>query len=156
MTRISLKFLLLLSVLAGAVALLPREAQAQVPGPHPAYNHALENLRLARAYLHDNWAWEPVRQQDNQAVAEIDAAIREIKDAELDDGKGINEHQPIDAHLGWHDRFLKAEDRLKAAHSDLTRAEDVPQAREFRNRALRHIDAAESTVDEAWRTARWQ
>ena len=29
----------------------------QVPGPHPAYLHALSDLRAARHYLNDGWAW---------------------------------------------------------------------------------------------------
>ncbi len=151
-----MKSLLLLSLFAGAIVLLPKGAQAQVPGPHPHYIGALQDLRLARAYLHDNWAWEPVRQQDDQAIAEIDAAIHEIKAAAIDDGKNTNDHPPIDIHAGPHERFHKAEILLKTAHADVAQAEDVPEARGLRNRALRHIDAAETIVDDAWRTAHWQ
>jgi hypothetical protein len=156
MTKNVTKSLLLLSLISSAAALLPTGAQAQVPGPHPHYIGALQDLRMARAYLHDNWAWEPVRQQDNQAIAEIDAAIHEIKVAAIDDGKNINDHPPIDIHAGPHERFHKAEILLKTAHADVAQAEDVPQARGLRDRALRHIDAAESIVDDAWRTAHWE
>ncbi|HTW61704.1 MAG TPA: hypothetical protein VMD55_07825 [Terracidiphilus sp.] len=155
MSKLVTKSLLLLSLFACAVVLPPTGAQAQVP-TRPAYFHALEHLRMARAYLHDNWAWQPVQQQDNQAIAEIDAAIHEIKAAAMDDGKNINDHPPIDLHAVWHDRFQKAEILLKTAHDDLLRAEDLPQTHEYRNRALRHIDAAETIVDQAWRTAHWQ
>jgi hypothetical protein len=156
MSKFVTKTLLLLSLFAGAVALLPKGAQAQVPGPHPAYIHALEHLRVARAYLHDNWAWEPVRQDDNYAIAQIDGAIHEIKAAAIDDGKNIDDHPPIDVHASWHDRFRHAEDLLKMAQSDLARAEDVPESRGLRDRALQHINAAEAAVDNAWRTAHWQ
>ena len=47
--------------------------RAEVPGPHPAYLHALSDLRAARHYLNDGWAWGPVRHDDNEAIREIDA-----------------------------------------------------------------------------------
>lgn len=156
MTKLSMKPLLLLSLVIAATALVPAGTRAQDVPARPAYFHALEHLRVARAYLHDNWAYEPVRQQDNQAIAEIDAAIHDIKAATFDDGRNIDDHPPIDMHAGWHDRFAKAEDLLKTAHDDILRAESAPEGIERRNRALRHIDAAESIVEQAWRTAHWQ
>jgi hypothetical protein len=156
MSKFVTKSLLLLSLFAGTVILLPKGAQAQGPGPHQYYGYALQDLRLARAYLHDGWAWEPVRQQDNQAIAEIDQSIHEIKVAAYDDGKNVNDHAPIDVHMGWHDRFARAEDRLKAAHGDIAQTHDGGQTRDLRGQALWHIDKAEKIVDDAWRTAHWQ
>jgi hypothetical protein len=156
MAKLTIKSLLLLSLLLCSVILLPGAAQAQVPGPHPAYLHALSDLRMARAYLSEGWQWEPVRRDDDHAVGEIDAAIREIKHAAIDDGKQLGDHPPIDVNLGWHDRFARANELLARAHHDLDRAEDVPQARGLRDRAIMHIDEAHNTVDRAWRTARWQ
>ena len=144
-------------LLAGIAAAAPTTMQAQpVPGPHPAYLHALSDLRAARHYLNDGWAWEPVRRDDNAAVCEIDAAIREIKRAAIDDGKGDADPFPIDRHLSPHDRFRKANELLNAAHHDLDHAEDLPEARGLRNRALGHIDQAHQIVDNAWRTAHWE
>jgi hypothetical protein len=154
MSKILTNSLLMLSLFAGALFLLPNRAQAQ--GPHPEYIYALQDLRLARAYLNDGWAWEAVRQQDNQAIREIDAAIHDIKAAAIDDGKSINDHPPIDVHMGWHDRFGQAMDRLKRAHGDIARSQTMNESIDLRNHALRHIDAAESTVENAWHTARWQ
>jgi hypothetical protein len=146
-------------VLAAAglmVAAAPMTLQAQVvPGPHPAYLHALSDLRAARHYLHDGWAWGPVRHDDDVAIREIDAAIGEIKHAAIDDGKGDADPFSIDRSLSPHDRFRKANELLAAAHHDLDRAEDVPESRGLRNRALGHIDAAHQIVDNAWRTAHW-
>jgi hypothetical protein len=151
------KGLLLFLPLIFAIALIPASSQAQqAPGPHPAYLHALSDLRMARAYLNDKWAWEAVRADDNHAVDEIDKAIREIKKASIDDGKNINDHLPIDTNMGPHDRFSKASNLLVQAHRDLDHAEDVPQSRGLRDRALMHIDEAHVTVDRAWRTAHWQ
>ena len=127
-----------------------------VPGPHPAYLHALSDLRAARHYLNDSWAWEPVRQQDNAAIREIDAAINEIKKAAIDDGKGLNDPFPIDTSLSPHDRFRKANELLYTAHNDLSRAEDVPESRGLRNRALMHVDHAHDMVDRVEKTAHWE
>src|SRR5580698_459068 len=128
------------------LAVAPMTVQAQVPGPHPAYLHALSDLRAARHYLHDGWAWGPVRRDDDAAIREIDAAINEIKHASIDDGRGDADPFPIDRRLSPHDRFRKANELLAAAHHDLDHAEDVPRARELRNRALGHIDAAHQIV----------
>ncbi len=140
-----------------AAAMVPMTAQAQaVPGPHPHYLHALSDLRAARHYLNDGWAWPAVKHEDNEAIREIDAAINEIKRASIDDGKGSNDPFSIDTHLSPHDRFRKANELLASAHADLAKAEDVPESRGLRDRAIGHVDAAHQVVDQAWRTARWE
>ena len=131
------------------------EAQ-QVPGPHPAYLHALSDLRAARHYLNDGWAWAPVRRDDNMAIREIDAAIGEIKQAAINDGKGVNDPFPFDHNLSPHDRFRKANELLFDAHNALAKAEDVPASRGLRDRAVMHVDRAHQIVDSTERTAHWQ
>src|ERR1700733_6185904 len=133
-------------------AAIPMTMQAQeVPGPHPHYLHALSDLRAARHYLNDGWAWDPVRRDDNAAIREIDAAINEIKKASIDDGKGLNDPFTIDTHLSPHDRFRKANELLWSAHNDLSKAEDVPESRGLRDRAIMHVDEAHRIVDAAER-----
>jgi hypothetical protein len=140
-----------------AIALSPLTMQAQqVPGPHPAYLHALTDLRAARHYLNDGWAWGPVRQEDDAAIREINDAINDIKKAAIDDGKGLNDPFPIDARLKPQDRFRKADELLIAAHKDLARAEDVPEARGLRDRSIGHVDRAHQVIGEAIHNARWQ
>jgi hypothetical protein len=134
----------------------PMAMQAEVPGPHPAYLHALSDLRAARHYLNDGWAWAPVKHDDDVAIREIDAAINELKQASIDDGKGLNDPFRIDSHLSPHDRFKKANELLWSAHNDIARAEDVPQARGLRDRASMHIDRAHEVVDKAQQTAHWE
>jgi hypothetical protein len=136
--------------LAGCVTAQP------VPGPHPAYLHALSDLRAARHYLNDGWAWEPVRRDDNAAIREIDAAISEIKRAAIDDGKGVNDPFPIDTGISPRGRFVKAKELLRAAHEDLSHAEDVPSSRGLRDRAIMHVDRAHQIVNQAQATAHWQ
>jgi len=150
--QMKFRTLLLAGIFAAST---PLAVTAEVPGPHPAYLHALSDLRAARHYLNDGWAFAPVRHEDEAAIREIDAAIDEIKRAAIDDGKGLNDPFPIDSHLSPHDRFRKANELLFAAHKDLDKAEDVPQARGLRNRAIGHIDAAHQIVDGAWRSAHW-
>jgi len=41
-------------------------------------------------------------------------------------------------------------------HNDLSKAEDVPEARGLRNRAIGHVDRAHEIVDNAERTAHWE
>jgi len=142
-----------LMVMAGMLSVKARAQQ--ITGPSPAYLHALSNLRMARAFLADGWAWEPVRSEDAHAIREIDAAIREIKLAQIDDGKNLSDHPPINTHLGWQDRFGKASGLLTSAHYDLQHAGDVPEARGLRDRTLLHIDAAHHTVNDAIRTGSW-
>jgi len=129
-------------------------AQAQqVPGPHPAYLHALSDLRLARAYLDQLGPNGRVDDREARAIEQIDAAIGEIKRASIDDGKDLRDHQPIDAHLARTDRFHNAERLLGKAHNDLSRAEDVPSSRGLRDRALDHIDRAWHNTQEALNSA---
>jgi hypothetical protein len=154
-----LKRMMLMAMLSTAgltMAAGPQAARAEVPGPHPAYLHALSDLRAARHYLNDGWTFGAVRHDDDAAIHEIDRAIDEIKRAAIDDGKGDADPFPIDRRLSPHDRFRKANELLAAAHHDLDRAEDVPSSRGLRDRALMHIDQAHQIVDSAWRTAHWE
>jgi hypothetical protein len=154
--RIRMAAFTMLLALLGISAINPKAASAQqVPGPHPAYLHALSDLRLARAYL-DQIAWPPVQRDEEHAIREIDAAIHEIKMASIDDGKNLEDHPPIDAHMRPDGRFRKALELLDKAHNDTARAEDVPQARGMRDRAVHHIDQAHGTVDDAIRRVHWE
>jgi hypothetical protein len=153
--RIGIKAILAAAGLMAAMVPSAVMQAQQVPGPHPAYFHALDDLRAARGMLADHWQWGRVKHDDEAAIREIDAAINEIKHAAIDDGKSLNDYPPIDARLSPHDRFRRANELLAAAHRDLDHAEDVPQARGLRNRAVGHIDAAHQIVDAAWRNAQW-
>jgi hypothetical protein len=141
--------------LVAAVAPVTMQAQDN-QGTHPAYLHALSDLRAARHYLADGWAWSPVKHDDDAAIREIDAAINEIKKASIEDGKGANDPYHIDASLSPHDRFHKANELLASAHNDLSRAEEVPSSRGLRDRAIAHVDQAHQIVDAAERTAHWK
>jgi len=120
---------------------------------HPAYLHALSDLRDARAHLERPDGGER-REQERKAIEEIDAAIFEIKRASIDDGKNINDHVPVDAHLDWPGRLHRAVELLDKAHSDVAREEDNRFADGLQARALEHIDRAHHHAEEAMHVGR--
>ena len=85
-------------------AAAPPPPVAVAPAKHPAYLHALTDLRHARAFL-ARPAGIVVKWDENRAIRELDAAIKEIKEASIDDGKNLDDHPPVDAGLVWGDRL---------------------------------------------------
>jgi tetratricopeptide (TPR) repeat protein len=119
---------------------------ADDPGSHPAYLHALTDLRHARAHLErGTWSGRKDREEDH-AIAEIDKAIAEIKHAAIDDGKNLNDHPPVDAHMGHRGRYHRALELLDKAHHDISERESDDFAHGLRRRALEHIDEAHRIV----------
>jgi len=136
--------LLTLSTLAALAfaAFLPATARAEQPGRHPAYLHALEDLRHARGHLERRPGDPEVKWDENVAIREIDAAIGEIKRASIDDGKDLADHPPVDVKLDYRGRLHRALELLRKAHSDVKEKEDNNFAQGLQHRALEHIDAA--------------
>jgi len=140
---LKLALLALVFVLAFAFS-----ATTGVTEEHPAYLHALTDLRHARAHLERPDHGE-LREQEKKAIHEIDEAIKEIKKAAIDDGKDLNEHPPVDAHMDWRGRLRRALELINKAHSDVAREEDNRFAQGLQQRALAHIDKAHHHVEEA-------
>jgi hypothetical protein len=129
----------LLFALATALV-APTAARA---GEHPAYLHALTDLRHARAHIEQRGAKNFRMLEDEEiAVREIDAAIREIKAAAIDDGKNLEDHPPVDLRLDRAGKLRRAEELLHKTHEDLAREEDNAEVRGLRNRALQHVAEA--------------
>jgi hypothetical protein len=128
------------------IAALP--AWADTPGRHPAYLHALSDLRDARAHL-EHFSADPVDRAEEHAIEHIDQAIGEIKRAAIMDGKNIQDHVPIDTHLGRHDRFIKAMELLDRAQRDVSGEEDQPDTRGLQMRVIHHIDEARRSTQHA-------
>ena len=117
-------------------------------GRHPAYLHALSDLRDARAHLQRPDGGH-LRHEEDDAIHEINSAIDEIKKAAIDDGKDINDHVPVDSRLDWPGRLHRALELLNKAHEDIAREEDNQFAQGLQERALGHIDKAHHHVKEA-------
>ncbi|WP_198670287.1 hypothetical protein [Dyella sp. C9] len=140
---------------AGLGLLLPLSAHADLPGRHPAYLHALSNLRAARWMLEHRAGDAAVSGQEDVAITEIDHAIDEIKHASIDDGKDLNDHPPADTAMDPPGRLHAALDLLGQVHNDIDREEDDPQTRGLKHRAMAHVDQAAQAVENAIGAARY-
>jgi len=142
-------------LLAGFLLMLtvPFAANADMPGKHPYYLHALTDLRTARWMVQHRPGDAGVSSHEDVAITEIDAAIREIKHAAIDDGKNIEDHPSVDVPSNRPGRLHKALELLHKVHSDVAREEDDPMTRGLRDRAVGHIDAAIHATDGAIRDA---
>jgi hypothetical protein len=129
------------------VAICSALTLADEPGKHPAYLHALTDLRHARAHLDKVSPSDRIDNEEQRAIDEIDKAIGEIKHASIDDGKNLNDHPPVDAHMDRAGRYHRTLELLDKAHTDIAREEDDPSVRGLRDRALHHIDEAHRIVD---------
>jgi len=135
------------ALLAGCVAAPPPRAVVAPPPPpppakHPAYLHALSDLRAARWLIeHRPGDWAQTS-DEVEAVQQIDAAINEIKKASIDDGKNLHDHPPVDERPDHPGRIHEAIEILKKSRADLAREEDNGYADGLRDRAIGHIDAA--------------
>jgi len=138
----------------GATALMglmlaPFAVNADLPGKHPAYLHALTDLRSARWLLEHRPGDARVSAHEDEAIGAIDAAIGEIKHAAIDDGKDIHDHPAVDAPAEYGGRLHRASEILHKTRNDVAREEDDPQLRGLRNRAVGHIDEAIHQTDRA-------
>ena len=127
---------------AALMLLLPFAAHADLPGKHPFYLHALSDLRAARWFLEHRPGDAAVSGQEDISIDEVDAAIREIKHAAIDDGKDIHDHLGVQDIGDRPGRLHKALELLNKVHGDVAREEDDPATRGLRDRAVGHIDAA--------------
>jgi hypothetical protein len=143
-----LKLRLLLSGLL--LVAVPFAANADMPGKHPYYLHALTDLRAARWLIEHRPGDAAVSAHEDVAITEIDKAIGEIKHAAIDDGKDIHDHPPVQGVPNeWAGRLHKAVEILHKVHNDVAREEDDPMTRGLRDRAVGHIDEAIHATEHA-------
>jgi hypothetical protein len=121
-------------------------ANAQAPGQHPAYLHAITDLRHARALLRAHFGNPTHAQAASAALAEIDHAIGDLKHAAGANGLNEGEEPPADASLPPLGRFHRAYDYLRQAHTDAIGHETDPNAVPSRDGAIHHIDAATQII----------
>jgi hypothetical protein len=115
---------------------------------HPAYLHALSDLRNARYNLERKGGDPQMRWDERDAIGAIDRAIAEIKQAAIDDGKDLNDHPPIDAREPRAGRLHRALAALRSAHDDVAHEEDNAYASGLKARAIHHIDEALHKTEE--------
>jgi hypothetical protein len=128
---------------------LPFAANADLPGKHPAYLHALSDLRAARWMLEHRPGEAAVSAHEDLAIAQIDQAIGEIKRAAIDDGKDIHDHPPVDVAADHPGHLHKALELLRKVRADVAHEEDDPMTRGLRARAENHINAAVHETEHA-------
>jgi len=137
-------------VLAAILAIMGiTTLRAQAPRRHPFYLHALSDLRVARWMIQHrpgNWAQSDL---ELRALNEINAAINDIKQAAVDDGKNLNYHPPLDEINDHKGRLHEANNFLQQARQDVNQAEADPYARGLKFRSLNHINAALQDVQGA-------
>ena len=119
-----MKLFAALSTGVAAALLCSTPARADMPGKHPAYLHALTDLRDARGHLESRGGNSDMKWDEQTAIKEIDAAIHEIKKAAIDDGKNIDDHPPVDAAKNWNGKLHRALELLEKAKHDIEGEED--------------------------------
>ena len=120
---------------------------ADVPGKHPAYLHALSDLRAARWMLEHRPGDAAVNEHEQRAVQQIDQAIGDIKQASIDDGKNLNDHPQVDVPTDGPGRLHNAQALLQKVHSDIAQEEEDPATRDLKHRSLEHINDALHETD---------
>ena len=133
---------LLAALALGATFVSLSAGAADLPGKHPAYLHALTDLRDARWNLEHRPGDAAVSAQEDDALVETDRAIKEAKVAAMEDGKNIEDHPHEDAHIDRAGRLHHALELLDKAKNDVAREEDNPETRDLRNRIVQHTDLA--------------
>jgi hypothetical protein len=133
----------------GAVIFFPAANKAQEH--HPAYLHALADLRAARFHLQHEGGGGTLRQDEKEAIKQIDDAMAEIKNASIDDGKNLGDQPQGDAGLDHKGHLHRAKQLLEKAHSDIEGEEGNHSVQGLRDRSFSHIDKAIHNVDSAIR-----
>lgn len=137
-----------LALLALAAA-LPLSAFADLPGKHPAYLHALTDMRAARWNLEHRPGDAAVSAQEDVAITEVDRAIGEAKAAAAEDGKNLAYHPAEDARLDHPGRLHHALELLRKAKNDISGEEDNPETRDLRHRVFEHLDKSIHATERA-------
>jgi hypothetical protein len=137
-----------MAMLAGCAAAPP---PAPPPPHHPAYLHALSDLRAAR-WLIEHRPGDWVQSADEtESVRQIDASINEIKRAAIDDGKNLADHPALDERPDHPGRIHEAMQYLRKARADISSGEDNAFANGLRDRAVGHIDGAINAARRVYR-----
>ena len=112
-----------------------------VRAQHPAYLHALSDLRTARGYL--NMPARPAtRDACKHAVKEISRAIDDIAKAVSDYGRDPNVTPPPQGAGSANTPIHSAIRLMKEARADIEHGRDLPENHGLREHSIEHIDKA--------------
>jgi hypothetical protein len=149
---------------AAMMLLLGATALAETTVQHPAYLRALAELRDARAQLNTapehakdtlpphagdsaQAAESPPDSDEQIAIAQIDMAMQDVRDASEDDGKGVDEHGPVDASCNRQQRLRLAMEKLDQAHEDIEQRQQDSFLKGYKaNSAQEHIEQARRAI----------
>jgi hypothetical protein len=136
-----MKFIRTIPILALALLLPGLAGAQQAPGRHPAYLHALTDLRDAHWVLsHPRDGF--LEERERHASEDIRRAIEEVQRAAVYDGKNVYDHPPEDAYPDAVSRLRRVSDLLRKARADVAQDEDNPSVRDVQFHAVEHIDSA--------------
>jgi hypothetical protein len=138
-----------MSLLAGLLLALPLAVAADEQARNPDYGHALPDLRTARWLLAQQPGDPPVRTNEDQAIQNIDVAIRAATKAGFDDHKDVNDHEQMEMAKDHATRLHQALDMLHRAHAYLSKEVADPVGKSVRDQALDNIDRAGRAIGRA-------
>jgi len=127
---------------AAALALAAPLAHADWAGEHPAYAHALADLREARFQIAHRHGDAAMSRNEAAALDAIDRAIDDAKHAAWTDGKDLDNHVAPDVDVDERGRLHAAVGLLRQAEQNVNQQEDNRSARDDRERVLHDIDFA--------------
>lgn len=121
----------------------------EFPGRHPGYYDAITDLNWARAIVKTGIDAGAVGADEQRAIKEITAAMIAIRNAEV--ANGFNPPGQPNAQVDYppRERFRRVLELLAKARKEIGHGEDNPEARQLRNSAWLHIDAAMSNIRDA-------
>jgi hypothetical protein len=122
---------------------------------HPGYDHAVDDLRLARALLQrPDGAQHPNEWQDEVSltVGHIDMAVKEIEE-----GVGASRSKPhdlprIDPHMTWAERLDQSLRLLERAEWDFAKEKDDAASAGLKGRIFDLLDQAHTRLSVAIQT----
>jgi hypothetical protein len=128
---------------------VPTQVDAQAPGPHPHYLHAIRNLREARAKLDYPFKEGLHREIAASAKPLIDEAIGDLKKASRLDEKDLGAVPRPNFNLPENGTFHNISDLLAQAAKDVGGPEADPIAIPMRDHAAARINQALAQVNKA-------
>lgn len=137
-------------LLAGLLLALPLAAGAEEPAArNPDYAHALPDLRTARWLLGEQPGDKAMRTNEEEAIQDLDSAIRTITKDRFDDHKSISDHEKIELAKDHTTRLHQALDLLHRAHGYVSKEVADPTGVSVRNHVLEDIDRAGRAIGRA-------